>query len=165
MNTASEPSCGGLRSRSILVPASVSGHFQAAPEAFDGAPPAPAPTAGAPPPKAARKVLSAEQKNRRRAVAKKRAELDAKVHGNTSRAIADTAFAEVFKRPAFHNYGRYNETNPWVRSARGGFLVSKCLPFLWNLTTCPHVCQRRPSQRRNRSRARLTNIAFRWLPR
>jgi hypothetical protein len=60
----------------------------------------------------ARKPLSAEQKHRRQGLAKKRAELDTNLA--KTRDIADTAFAEVFQRPAFHNYGRYNETNPWV---------------------------------------------------
>jgi len=30
-----------------------------------------------------------------------------------SRTLADTAFAEVCKKPAFHNYGRGNAASPW----------------------------------------------------
>jgi beta-phosphoglucomutase-like phosphatase (HAD superfamily) len=47
----------------------------------------------------------------------KRLGMAAAAKTSTSRAMADTAHAEVYRRPAFHNYGRSSTIIPGVRKA------------------------------------------------
>ena len=59
----------------------------------------------------ARAAPTAEQKQRRQRLKARRAAIAAAPFKNPSRDLADTAHAEVYKRPAFHNYGRGSATS------------------------------------------------------
>jgi hypothetical protein len=61
-----------------------------------------------------KKAITTEQKQRKRLLRAKRANAEAAAKTNTSRDMADTAHAEVYRRPAFHNYGRSSSVIPGV---------------------------------------------------
>lgn len=61
---------------------------------------------------AQRKIRAAKKRSELRKAAKGGGE-----GGLPSRALADTAYAEICKKPAFHNYGRANAAGSWVSVA------------------------------------------------
>lgn len=71
-----------------------------------------------------KKAMTAEQRQRKRLLRVKRAGMEAAAKTNTSRAMADTAHAEVYCRPAFHNYGRSSTILPGAHTALAEHLVT-----------------------------------------